>query len=136
MTHPLLVVRPGVRLGFLPEVSIPSVQDGFVAVFARWMDHRTPAELRSLRNFRPLLKAMDVAEREYQGLDLVARNCVVISLRESLAGVPVHVITANEYLVERDLRELDPRRAVPVRVNSAFNLFTEGVVILDSNLRN
>ncbi|ASJ70949.1 putative signaling protein [Granulosicoccus antarcticus IMCC3135] len=36
--------------------------------------------------------------------------------------------------LKRVLLQLDPSRAVPVRVNSAFNLFSEGVVILDSNL--
>ena len=192
MSHPLSVARPGVRLGFRPEVSIPSAQDSFDAVFGRWLNHRVDAELRSLRKFRALLKAMDVAESEYQGLDLEARNCVVISLRESLAGkkletvdlvqafalirvameqtlglrlhdeqlyagwclltghfiemqtgegktvtaalpaivmalagVPVHVITANEYLVERDLRDLMP-------VYEWFGL-TSGVVLADQD---
>lgn len=42
---------------------------------------------------------------------------------------------AFSVFLKRALLQLDPSRAVPVRVNSAFNLFTEGVVILDSNLR-
>ncbi len=37
--------------------------------------------------------------------------------------------------LRRALLQIDPSQAVPGRVNSAFNLFTEGVVILDSNLR-
>lgn len=36
--------------------------------------------------------------------------------------------------LRRALLQIDPSQAVPGRVNSAFNLFTEGVVILDSNL--
>ncbi len=192
MSHPLIVARPGVRLGFRPEVSIPSAQDGFDAVIGRWFNHRVDAELRSLKDFRSLLKAMEVAEREYQELDLVERNCVVLSLRESLAGkkletvdlvqafalirvamqqtlglrlhdeqlyagwcllagyfiemqtgegktvtaalpaivmalagVPVHVITANEYLVERDRRNLMP-------VYQWFGL-KSGVVLADQD---
>lgn len=37
--------------------------------------------------------------------------------------------------LRRALLQLDPSRAVPGRVNSAFNLFSEGVIILDNNLR-
>lgn len=37
--------------------------------------------------------------------------------------------------LQRVLMQLDPSRAVPGRVDHAFNLFSEGVVILDSELR-
>lgn len=37
--------------------------------------------------------------------------------------------------LRRALLQLDPSQAVPGRVNSAFNLFSEGVVILDAELR-
>ncbi len=37
--------------------------------------------------------------------------------------------------LRRALLQIDPSQAVPGRVNSAFNLFSEGVIILDSNLR-
>lgn len=37
--------------------------------------------------------------------------------------------------LRRALLQIDPSQAVPGRVNSAFNLFSEGVVILDANQR-
>ncbi|ASJ70947.1 DEAD/DEAH box helicase [Granulosicoccus antarcticus] len=174
MSQTLAVARPGLRLGLRPESTASLSQSEFDAVIARWLNHRVVPELRSLRKFRKRLQAIDEAERQVGGLDLVARNCVVISLRESLAGkrletsdlvqafalirlameqslglrlhdeqlyagwclltgnciemqtgegktvtavlpaivmalagVPVHVITANEYLVQRDCRELN-----------------------------
>lgn len=37
--------------------------------------------------------------------------------------------------LRKTLVQLDPSRAIPGRVDSAFNLFSEGVLILDENLR-
>lgn len=44
-------------------------------------------------------------------------------------------LLAFVFFLRRVLLQLDPSRAVPGRVNSAFNLFTEGVVIMDDKLQ-
>lgn len=67
---------------------------------------------------------------------------VVFKPRQSLgagflwyAFVGVGSFLAVLFFFKRALVQLDPSRAVPGRVDSAFNLFNEGVIILDDNLR-
>ena len=175
MTIALEIARPGIRLGARPELIPPVAHDRLDEFFQRWSAHRVDPELRSLSRFRKRLKAIDAAEQRFVEQDLVARNCTVLELRQSLAGsslrksdliqafalirvaaeqslglrlhdeqlyagwcllagnfvemqtgegktvtaalpaiimamagAPVHVISANEYLVARDSEELEP----------------------------
>ena len=52
-----------------------------------------------------------------------------------LAFVAVCSLVAFTAFLNRALVQLDPGRAVPGRVDSAMNLFSEGVIVLDSKLR-
>ena len=49
------------------------------------------------------------------------------------AFIALGCFTAYILFFKRALVQLDPSRAVPGRVDSAFNLFNEGVIILDDN---
>lgn len=51
------------------------------------------------------------------------------------AFVLVGCFLINLLFLRRALLQLDPSQVVPGRVNSAFNMFSEGVVILDDQLR-
>jgi len=51
------------------------------------------------------------------------------------AFVSLACFIAFSLFFKRALVQLDPSRAVPGRIDSAFNFFTEGVVILDDKLR-
>ncbi len=173
MTAAISVARPGIRLGERPERVLPRDPDRLDAFFQRLLTHRVDPQLRSLRSFGKRLQAIGMAEDQFMKMDLVARNCSVQALRQSLtagqlqqselvqafaliraalqqtlglrlhdeqlyagwcllaghfvemntgegktltaalpaivmamAGVPVHVISANEYLVARDSGEL------------------------------
>lgn len=53
----------------------------------------------------------------------------------SLAFIALCSLLAFTAFLSRALIQLDPRRAVPGRVDSAMNLFSAGVIVLDSKLR-
>ena len=66
-----------------------------------------------------VFKAPDILIREISYFGFVLLSCALLYL----------------LFLRKALLQLDPGKVVPDRVNSAFNMFSEGVVILDGKLR-